>query len=82
MAELDTNKWQVSQDAVDFVKAILTAAEAHPHAIFGFIELPQAGMHPGGLPLTAGELGASGLTSALPHLEVGSLVHLLPGGKD
>lgn len=52
--------------AVHFVKAILTAAEAHPHTLFGFVELPEAEMHPGGLPVTAGELDASGLTSALP----------------
>jgi hypothetical protein len=74
-------RYQMGRIAVHFVKAILTAAEAHPHALFGFIELPEAGMHPGGLPVTAGELDVSGLTSALPPLEVGSPVHLLPGGK-
>jgi hypothetical protein len=39
--------------AVHFVKAILTAAEVQPLSLFGFIELPAAGMHPGGCPLQA-----------------------------
>jgi hypothetical protein len=55
--------------AVYFVKAILTAAETNPDALFGFVELPGAGAHDGGLPMTAAELGVEGLTAALPPME-------------
>jgi hypothetical protein len=59
--------YQMGRIAVWFVKAILTAAEAHPHALFGFMELPES-RGPSGLPATAGELDISGITSALPAL--------------
>lgn len=61
-------KHQMGRIAVWFVKAILTAAEAHPHALFGFLELPGAGT--GGLPPTAGELDVNGLTGMLPGIDL------------
>ena len=64
----DQARYQMGRIAVYFVKAILTAAEAHPHALFGFLELP--GARPGGLPPTAAELDVDGLTAALPEINV------------
>jgi len=58
---------QMGRIAVHFVKALLTAAEAQPAALVGFVELPEAGWHPGGLPVTAGELDMSELTHTLPQ---------------
>jgi len=72
--------YQMGRIAVHFVKAILTAAEAQPHALFGFTELPEVGTHPGGLPFTAGELDIGGLVAALPPLEVGMPVPQLQSG--
>lgn len=66
----DQARYQMARIAVHFVKAILTAAEVQPHALFGFVELPQAAGHPGGLPVTAGELDVTGLTHALPELNI------------
>lgn len=71
-------RYQMGRIAVHFVKAILTAAEAHPHALFGFLELPEAGSRPGGAPMTAGELDVEGLTAALPSIELLAL----PEGGD
>jgi hypothetical protein len=65
---------------VHFVKAILTAAEAQPHALFGFIELPEMGTYPtSGLPVTAGELNVQGLVAAMPPLDVGTTLQLQSG---
>ncbi|MCG3208654.1 MAG: hypothetical protein FOGNACKC_02266 [Anaerolineae bacterium] len=61
-------EYQMGRIAVHFVKAVLTAAEAHPHALFGFMELPETAGD-GGLPQTAGELDISGVVSALPAPE-------------
>jgi len=72
-------RYQMGRIAVHFVKAILTAAEAKPDALFGFVELPGAAMHPGGLPATAAEMDVEGLTAALPTLEVSEPVLLLAG---
>lgn len=47
-------KYQMGRVAAHFTKAILTAAEAHPHALFGFMEL-QAPGNP--MPITTAELG-------------------------
>ena len=67
---IEQSEYQMGRIAVYFVKAVLTAAEAHPHALFGFMELPQrAGEN---MPSTAGELDISGVVSALPAL-------MLPG---
>lgn len=58
-------KYQMGRIAVYFVKAILTAAEAHPHALFGFMELAPG---PGeGFPRTAGEIGLERLAASLPE---------------
>ena len=62
-------RYQMGRIAGHFVKAILTAAEAHPHALFGFVELPEVATHPSGLPVTAAELDVAGLTAALPAIE-------------
>ena len=56
---------QMGRIATHFVKAVLTAAEADPNALFGFMELPDTATA-GGLPLIAAELDASGIMSALP----------------
>ena len=64
-AHLEQAEYQMGRIAVYFVKAILTAAEAHPHALFGFMELP-ATTNENGVPRTAGELDISGITAALP----------------
>jgi hypothetical protein len=61
-------RFQMGRVAVWFVKAILTAAEAHPHALFGFMEPPAGGS--GGLPPTAGELDVEGIAGALPAIEL------------
>jgi hypothetical protein len=75
-------RYQMGRIAVHFVKAILTAAEAQPAALFGFVELPEAGRHPGGLPVTASELDVSGLIGALPTLTIGDAPMLMPGGPE
>lgn len=62
------SEYQMGRIAVHFVKAILTAAEVQPNALFGFVELPGAAQHAGGLPMTAGELNVTGLTNVLPEL--------------
>jgi len=64
-------RWQMGRIAVHFVKAILTAAETNPDALFGFLELPAVATHPGGMPKTAAEINVEGLTAALPQLEDG-----------
>jgi hypothetical protein len=68
-------EYQMGRIAINWVKAILTAAEAHPHSLFGFMELPET-TGQGGLPRTAGELDISGVISALPLPEE----FLLTGG--
>lgn len=60
----EQSKYQMGRIAVHFTKAILTAAEAHPHALFGFMELPETATD-GRPPKTAGELDSSGVVSAL-----------------
>lgn len=66
----DQARYQMGRIAQHFTKAILTAAEAHSHALFGFLELPEAGTS--NIPMTAGELDVSGLTAALPPLALPS----------
>jgi hypothetical protein len=70
-------KWQMGRVAVHFVKAILTAAETQPAAMFGFLELPGVSSHPGGLPKTTAELDVEELTGTLPELAVGSKTGIL-----
>ena len=72
-------KYQMGRIAAHFVKAILTAAEAHPHALFGFVEIPDTARN-GGLPMTAGELDTSGIVSALPPIAVGEW-RMIEGGQ-
>lgn len=59
-------KYQMGRIAVYFVKAILTAAESNPDALFGFLELPAVSSYASGLPKTAAEIGVEGLTQTLP----------------
>ena len=75
----DQARFQMGRIAVHFVKAVLTAAEAHPHALFGFIELPGMGTYSSGLPVTAGEVGVERLVGALPPIEGGPLLSLGSG---
>jgi hypothetical protein len=65
-------RYQMGRIAVYFVKAVLTAAEAQPAALFGFLELPGA-THRSGIPATASELGIQGLTAALPEIKLPEL---------
>lgn len=74
-------RYQMGRIAVHFVKAILTAAEAQPDALFGFIELPEAGHHPGGMPITAGELDVRGFVSVLPELTLNTSRLLMAGSE-
>lgn len=80
-AHRDQARHQMGRIAVHFTKAILTAAEAQPHALFGFLELPAVAQHPGGLPVTAGELDVAGLVSGLPELRIGDGSLLLVSGN-
>lgn len=63
----DQARYQMGRIAVHFVKAILTAAEAQPHALFGFMELPMASQS-GGMPPVAAELDVSILVANAPLL--------------
>lgn len=56
---------QVGRIAVNFVKAILTAAEMNPAALFGFLELPGYGSR-AGAPVIASEIPVEDLTGLLP----------------
>lgn len=56
---------QLGRIAVNFVKAILTAAEMNPAALFGFLELPGYGSK-GGAPVIASEIPVDNLTALLP----------------
>ena len=67
-AHSEQARYQMGRIAAWFVKAILTAAEANPAALFGFLELPAA--RPGGMPPTAAELDVTGLISILPPIRV------------
>lgn len=63
----DQARFQMGRIAVHFVKAILTAAEAQPHALFGFMELPMAAQG-SGMPPVAAELDVSILVANAPLL--------------
>ncbi len=65
----DRARQQMGRIALNFVKAILTAAQMNPDALFGFLELPNA--RPGSaVPATAAELDVSVLISASADLFV------------
>lgn len=57
---------QMGRIAVFFIKSLLTAADAQPAALFGFMEIPDLGQRPDGLPYTAGEIDTAKITNALP----------------
>jgi hypothetical protein len=61
-------RWQMGRIAVHFTKAILTAAEAHPGALFGFLEITAGSSAPGGLPPIASQLDVSALANTTPLL--------------
>jgi hypothetical protein len=52
---------QMGRIALTFVKAMLTAADTKPSALFGFMELPDVGKRTNGLPFTAGQLDTSNI---------------------
>jgi len=59
-------RYQMARIATHFTKAILTAAEAQPAALFGFLELP--GMPHRGLPRTTAESNLEEIVGRLPPL--------------
>lgn len=59
------SRYQMARTAVHFIKAVLTAADVQPAALFGFMELSAVKPHPGGLPRTAAEVGAEELSGRL-----------------
>jgi hypothetical protein len=61
-------KYQMARAAYWFVKAILTAADFQPAALFSFLELPAA--RPGAIPPVASELDVEELTGRLPAIEL------------
>lgn len=61
-------RYQMGRIAAWFVKAILTAAETQPAALFGYMELP--GARPGGIPPVAHELDVEELAGMLPPIEL------------
>lgn len=67
----DQAKYQMGRRAVYMVKAILTAAQDDPAALFGFLELPGV-RNSAGLPATAAELNVDELTSSLPDIQISS----------
>ena|SRR3989304_3180508 len=66
-------RYQMGRIAVHFVKAVLTAAEAQPNALFGFMELPGMATS-GGFAPVAGELDVNELIDASPLLQLPMLV--------
>jgi hypothetical protein len=71
MAE-DRTRYQMGRIAMFFVKAILTAAEMNPDALFGFMELPGASNH-SGIPQTAAQINITGLVDLLPEIDMPQL---------
>jgi hypothetical protein len=65
----DQARYQMGRIAVNFVKAILTAAEAQPHALFGFMELPGAASG-SFFPPVAAEVDVSALIGNAPLLQL------------
>ena len=62
-------KFQMGRIAVHFIKAILTAAEVQPDALFGFLELPAYTDAETGIPITAAEIDLNKI-KALPSGDV------------
>jgi hypothetical protein len=65
----DQSRWQMGRIAMNFVKAILTAAQTQPAALFGFLELPGA-RQGSRIPPVASELDVEQLTGLLPGIEL------------
>ncbi len=64
-------RYQMGRIAMNFVKAILTAAGANADALFGFLELPGVFNNPAGqIPPTVAELDVQGLVAAIPDLRL------------
>jgi hypothetical protein len=61
-------RWQMGRIALYFVKALLTAADTQPAALFGYMELP--GARSGGMPPVASELDVEEMTGLLPGIEL------------
>jgi len=72
------SRYQMARIAVHFIKAILTAAEVQPAALFGFKELSAMKPHPGGLPRTTAEIGAEELSGRLLTTGFDDVVEALP----
>lgn len=66
-------KCQMGRIACHFVKAILTAAEAQPGALFGFMELPEAASG-SGMPPVAADLDVSTLIDAAPLFQLPEII--------
>ena len=62
---VEQSRYQMGRIAVYFIKAILTAAEVQPDALFGFLELP-AMTNSEGIPATMAEIDFN-KTKALPE---------------
>ncbi len=63
----EQSRYQMGRIAAAFVKAILTAAETTPDALFGFLELPSPN---GGMPTTVAQLDVSELINQLPDMSL------------
>lgn len=61
-------RYQMGRIATHFVKAILTAAETNPDAMFGFLELASKNTSDRMLPPTAAEINIDELTSSTPSM--------------
>lgn len=72
-------RYQMGRIAAAFVKAILTAAETTPAALFGFLELSSP--KSGGLPPTAADLDISGVKSLLPDISLSFQPQLTTGNN-
>jgi hypothetical protein len=76
----EQSRYQMGRIAVYFVRAILTAAEAQPGALFGFLELPASAGRTGAVPPVASEVDISKLISSgslmpdIPQLVEGEIV--------
>ncbi len=62
----DQAKYQMGRIAVFAVKAVLTASEAMPGALYGFAEL--AAQNGDGIPIIVSELDITGINKCLPDL--------------
>lgn len=61
---VEQSKYQMGRIAVNAVKAVLTAAEAMPGALFGFTELPAT--NEDGFPVVVSEINLESFSNLLP----------------